>query len=82
MAFSSLEMRQNIYKWKHFPVDMVVEPILTIPFSAKNSGYGLHVADDTLALDAANDVVSHVYNNQLEEEEDLEKIKNSKRAKK
>jgi len=70
-----LKMRQDIYKWKHFPVDMVVEPILTIPFSAKNSGYGLRVADDTLALDAANDVVSHVYNNQLEEEEDLDKIK-------
>ena len=70
-----LGMRRKIYQWRHFPVDMVVEPLLTIPFSAKNSGYGLNVTDDTLALDAANDVVSHVYNNQLETEEDLEKIK-------
>ena len=70
-----LELRQSIYKWKHFPVDMVVEPILTIPYSAQNSGCGIATAEDTLALDSANDVVSHVYNNQLEEEEDLEKIK-------
>lgn len=68
------KMRKAIYQWKHFPVDMVVEPILTIPFSAKNSGYGLTTVCDRAYTSVENDVVSHNYINQLEEEEDVEKI--------
>ena len=70
-----LRMRQAIYQWKHFPVDMVVEPFLTIPFSVNNSGCGLKVIEDTAVWDPNNYVVSHTFTNQLQEPEDLEKIK-------
>ena len=70
-----LSMRKTIYKWKHFPVDMVVEPYLTIPFSATNSGYGLKVEESTRGTDDENDVVSHDYENQFIEEADIAKIK-------
>lgn len=68
-------LRSTIYKWKHFPVDMVVEPFLTIPFAADNSGYGLKVMEKTAVTDKDNAVVSHAFRNQLAEEEDLEKIR-------
>ena len=67
--------RQTLYKWRHFPVDMVVEPLLTVPFSATNSGFGLEVQEDTLATDSDNSIVSHAFHNQLVDEEDLDKIK-------
>ena len=69
-----LRMRQTIYQWKHFPVDMVVEPFLTIPFSVNNSGCGLKVIEDIAVWDPNNYVVSHTFTNQLQEPEDLEKI--------
>lgn len=68
-------LRSTIYKWNHFPVDMVVEPILTIPYSTQNSGWGVNVAQNIVATDKNNSVVSHSYNNQLAEETDLDKIK-------
>ncbi|MGI5893096.1 MAG: hypothetical protein ACOX6P_00725 [Candidatus Merdivicinus sp.] len=69
------ELRSTIYKWEHFPVDMVVEPFLTIPKAIQNSGYGIGVQQNIKATDAQNSVVSHQYLNQLQTEEDLEKIK-------
>ncbi|MFI3213833.1 MAG: hypothetical protein R3Y24_10860 [Eubacteriales bacterium] len=68
-------MRKKIYQWKNFPVDMVVEPFITIPYCASNSGMGIDIAENTAETDQTNDVVSHSYINQLEEEEDLDKIK-------
>lgn len=68
-------LRSTIYKWKHFPVDMVVEPFLTIPFSTRNSGWGIDVTEDIVITEKGNNVVSHAYKNQLETESDLEKIK-------
>lgn len=68
-------LRSTIYKWKHFPVDMVVEPFLTIPFSTRNSGWGIDVEQEVAVTDKESSVVSHAYKNQLKEEADLDKIK-------
>lgn len=72
------QLRRQIYQWRHFPVDMVVEPILTIPFCVSNTGYGLAPEDDRAYVDTDNSVCSHNFHNQLEDEEDLEKIKDMK----
>ena len=29
-------LRSTLYKWRHFPVDMVVEPFITIPSAIQN----------------------------------------------
>ena len=71
-------MRQRIYQWKHFPVDMVVEPLLTIPYAASNNGYDFPMIVETLSLDSNNPVVSQSYQNQLREEEDIAKIHDMK----
>ncbi len=68
-------LRSTLYKWRHFPVDMVVEPFVTIPYAAANSGYGLKIQETTLSTDKTNSVVSHAFQNQLKTEEDLKKIK-------
>lgn len=69
------QMRKILYQWKHFPVDMVVEPYLTVPFCATNSGYGIEVIENVSATDTANNIISHDYVSQFETGEDIEKIK-------
>jgi hypothetical protein len=69
------DLRQTLYKWNHFPVDMVVEPFITIPKSIRNTGYGIGVEEDIQTTDSVSDVVSHRYHNQLTTEEDVGKIK-------
>ena len=69
------DLRQTLYKWNHFPVDMVLEPFVTIPKSIRNSGYGIGVEEDIQTTDTINDVVSHRFHNQLKDEEDVSKIK-------
>ena len=67
-------LRRTLYQWRHFPVDMVVEPILYIPMAISGTGYGVEIQQQTRATEAGNSVVSHQYINQFETEEDLEKI--------
>ena len=44
-------LRKLIYKYKHFPADMVLTPYITFPAAIENSGYGLHVTEETLKID-------------------------------
>ena len=67
-------LRRSIYQWKHFPVDRVWDPYLCLPRPIAQSGWGLKTEQDLLVSDAQNDVVSHCYHNQIENEEDLDKI--------
>lgn len=69
------ELRSTIYKWTHFPVDMVVEPFITIPKSINNTGYGIGTDEETLQTDETGGIVSHRYSNQIKTEEDIDKIK-------
>ena len=78
--FKNIEffLRSTMYKWKHFPVDMVVEPMLKIPYAVSNTGYGVSIAEETLSTDKENTVVSHQFTNQFLEEEDIDKIQDMK----
>lgn len=68
------QLRQTIYKWNHFPVDMVIDPFITIPKAISNTGYGIAVKEDILQSDSNNSVVSHKFKNQLQTLEDIEKL--------
>jgi hypothetical protein len=67
--------RHTLYLWKHMPVDMVVEPYVEIYKVVCGTDFGIKVEEQTLATDPKNDVVSHRFTDQLQTEEDLEKIK-------
>lgn len=79
-------LRRLIYSYKHMPVDMVVEPYVTVPkrmlgFTAGFADwegrfdFGIKMQEETSVFDAANEVVGHKYIGQIESEDDLEKIK-------
>lgn len=68
-------LRQTIYKWEHFPVDMVLEPYITIPKAITNTGIGISAEVERLASEAGNETYSQHFENLLPELEDVEKIK-------
>jgi hypothetical protein len=68
-------LRRILYQWRHFPVDMVVEPFIRVPKAIGNSGFGLRVEEETAVSDPTNSVVGHKYRNQFQTEADLEKIR-------
>lgn len=69
------ELRQSIYKWEHFPVDMVLDPFILIPKAVTNTGIGLSPEVERLGVEGNTDVYSQHYIPQITEPEDVEKIK-------
>lgn len=68
------QLRRILFQWRHFPVDMVVESFVRVPMAIQNSGFGIEVQEHTATTDADNDVISHLYENQFQRDEDVEKI--------
>ena len=68
-------IRRILYKWNHFPADMVIENRVDIPKTVKGLNYGLIIIEETRATNADNDVVSHKYADQCETEEALSALK-------
>ena len=64
-----LELRRKIYMWKHFPVDMVFEPCITIPKIVGNTGYGLGEDSKIIALNEGTTAPSRKYNRVLKDYE-------------
>ena len=71
------ELRRAIYRRKHMPDDMVVEPFVRVPkaVSGCNRNMGIEIQESTLATDNTNDVISHHYTNQITCMADIEKVK-------
>ncbi len=67
-------LRRTLYQWRHFPVDMVVEPFIRVPKAIYNTGFGIEVHENIAVMDATNSVVGHYYLNQFQTLDDLEKI--------
>ena len=68
-------LRRQLYQWRHFPVDMVIEPFIRVPMAIRNSGFGIGVEEETATVDPENAVISHKYGNQFKTDDDLEKIR-------
>lgn len=67
------ELRQSLYKWRHFPVDMVLEPYITIPRAI--SGTDFSIESDTQVLGEEDSTAkSQHYTDILVDEEDVSKI--------
>lgn len=69
-----LWMRRTLFQWRHFPVDMVVEPYVRVYKAIHNTGFGVHVSEHVAVGDPTNSVVGHMFENQFQTEEDLQKI--------
>ena len=67
-------LRQTLYKWRHTRADMVVEPYIEMPKVITGAHFGIGVQDLCAVLDPQNDVVGHSYADQIQTEEDIQKI--------
>jgi hypothetical protein len=68
------ELRRVLFQWNHFPVDMVVESFVRVPKAVTNTGFGVGILEQIVAIDPTSAVVGHKFENQFTCEEDLEKI--------
>ena len=66
--------RRQLFKWKHFPADMILPPYFPVPKIVHSTGIGIEVEEHTIATEAENNIISHEYFDQLAEPEDLEKL--------
>ena len=72
-------LRQTLYKWKRFSVDMVLDPFIAVPMALKSTGYGIEVIKETRGPEDST-AKSQRYINQLLEMEDISKITNDRIA--
>jgi hypothetical protein len=68
-------LRRTLCAWRHFRVDMVVEPVIDIPKVIRTGGFGVGIEETTLATAENNVILSHHYVDQLRTEDDVEKIR-------
>jgi len=67
------EMRQTIYKFRHMPADMVVNPYVCLPRPIIDSGWGIN-AKTKNRLQLNDEITSREYECQIESMEDVERI--------
>lgn len=67
-------LRSNIYKYRHMPADMILQPFVPVNKVILSTGNGLAVEERTLSTDQKNHIVSHEYRDILSTDEDLEKL--------
>lgn len=68
-------LRKRLYQWRHFPVDMVIEPFFRMPKAVNNTGFGVSTRERIAVGDPTNSVVGHQFFNQFQTDADLEKVK-------
>ncbi|MFZ4396531.1 MAG: hypothetical protein ACOYOU_12990 [Kiritimatiellia bacterium] len=66
--------RRLLYQWRHFRVDMVVEPFVRVGKAIHNTGFGVSTQETIAVSDPANSVVGHLFVNQFETDADLDKV--------
>ena len=68
-------IRRLLYKWNHFPADMVIENRVDVPKTVIGLNYGLTIIEETLSVQEGNEIVSHKYADQCETEDALAALK-------
>jgi len=67
-------LRRTLYAWNHMRADMVVEPVVTVLKAINGTGFGIEIEEERAITDSSNDIMSHLYIDQLKTDEDLKKI--------
>ncbi len=65
-------LRSEIYKWEHMRADMVINPYVILPRPITNTGFGVEIR--RLDSTSGGNAFSHLFEDQFEEMEDVEKI--------
>ena len=67
-------LRRSLYQWEHFQVDKVFNPVFQVGKQIRSTGIGLEVRDTRIQGDTGAYIMSHEYEDQLETDEDLERL--------
>jgi len=68
-------LRQALYQWEHFQVDMVIPPVFRIYKVVNSTGIGIDVQDRQIHGDTGAYISAHAYTDQLQSEKDLDRIR-------
>jgi hypothetical protein len=68
-------LRKEIYQWRHMPGDMILNDFIECPLVIHSSDFGLHEEVDIAKTDEENEIVSRHFIRQIQEPEDIAKIK-------
>ena len=68
-------LKATLYQWKHFPVDMVIDPFIRIVKAVDCTGFGIEIKEQVAVSDPTNSVRGHAFTNQFKTEKDLDRIK-------
>ena len=69
------ELRRAIYRRKHMPDDIPIEPFIRVNKAITGCDLGVEIQKSTLLTDKTNDVISQHYKNQITSMDDVEKVK-------
>jgi len=69
------QLRKLLYQWHHIPGDMIVDDFLPCPLVIQSTGFGINENVDIVKTDEGNNIVSREFHIQIEDFDDLEKIK-------
>lgn len=74
LAWIETRLRQSLYQWEHFQVDLVIPPVFRFCKSHRSTGFGLQAQDTALKGDTGAYIAAHEYADVLKTEADLEKL--------
>jgi hypothetical protein len=70
-----LEIRRQLYQWRHMPVDMIFNDYIPCPIAWQSTGFGLLRQGDRLEITGGAGISSQHYEPQISSMTDLHKIK-------
>jgi hypothetical protein len=70
-----LQLRKELYQWRHMPGDMILDPWMICPLAIHSTGFGIDEKTEVVKTDESNSVVSRHFEVQISSFDDLEKIK-------
>jgi hypothetical protein len=68
-------LRQAIYRRKHFKADTMLEPFYRLTMAYDSTGIGIETKEEIKRTDGKNNIVSHEYEDILEDESSVDLIK-------
>jgi len=67
-------MRRELFKYRRCPADMILQSFVGVGKAVRSTGIGIAAKDRTIASGHATSIISHEYEDQLEDEASLEMI--------
>ncbi len=75
LAWLEAELRQTLYQWEHFQVDLVLPATFRVRKRIQSTGIGISIQETQIKGETGAYIASHEYHDQLKTEDDLAKLR-------